>query len=77
MPRVFQAARAPWTFQPSHTRCVELLVERKADVNATNNYEDTPLHVAATVGHLAVARYTRAGIYTLHMELRVHICGVV
>jgi len=43
--------------QGGHKRCVELLVERKADVNATNNYEDTPLHVAATVGHLAVARY--------------------
>jgi len=40
-----------------HLSVVEYLVNQKADINAKNKYEDTPLHWAAQNGHLSVVEY--------------------
>jgi len=36
---------------------VEYLVNQKADINAKNNDDQTPLHYAAENGHLSVVEY--------------------
>lgn len=40
-----------------HKQVVELLVRKRADVNAANAHGNTPLHSAAARGHLHVVRF--------------------
>ena len=41
-----------------HIEMVNYLIDKKVDVNAKNNYGDTPLHYAFQINNMQVSKYT-------------------
>jgi len=39
-----------------HVKCVQVLIEAKADLNDRDSCQRTPLHAACSIGHITVAR---------------------
>lgn len=45
-----------WAAKDGRETAVDLLIARGANVHSTNMGEDTPLHIAATYGHLIIVQ---------------------